>query len=179
MVTGSRPSSARHDVEAVLKPDPRRFAPRILSWMICWPWDMLWELIANNPVQLVLVALATEIRAGLDEITQREFKAIEDDLALESELPKPPVAPATPAVVADRMVATVRAESVTATAPTLPSQPVMQSALATPYAPTTPVPEDDPWYAPSQTTGKDDATSSDRPVWTPPQYRVFGQTSNN
>ena len=103
MVTGSRPSSARHDVEAVLKPDPRRFAPSILSWMICWPWDMLWSLIANNPVQLVLVALATEIRAGLDEITQREFKAIEDDLALESELPKPPAAPATPAIVADRL----------------------------------------------------------------------------
>ncbi len=184
MVTGSKPTSTRADVEAVLKPDPRRFAPRILSWILCWPWDMLCSLIANNPLQLMVIFVAKEVRAGLDEITQGEFKDIEQDLIFDEPSVKPAPEPIMPAVVNERMTPPVAIEpivaktpvaqpapTVAATAPVL--QPAMSSAALLAAYP------DDPWYASRLPAGHDDVAPRETPVWTPPQIRMLGQASVN
>lgn len=181
MVTGSKSSSTRADVEAVLKPDPRRFAPRILGWIICWPWDVLCSLIANNPLQLMLIFLAKEIRAGLDEITQGEFRDIERDLTFDE--PAPVLRPDPTPVVAERMTAPVVVEPVVVqpVAPVMPvtqvPQPQEQQGMST--AALLAAYPDDPWYAPRLGAGQDDNSTREAAVWTPPQIRMFGQPSAN
>lgn len=180
MVTGSKPSSTRHDVEAVLKPDPRRFAPRILGWIICWPWDMLCSLIANNPVQLIVIFLATEIRAALDEITQGEFKDIEQDLVIDEPIPSTPHVEPLSAAITERLAPplTVEPSAGPPVGPIVAAQPAptLQAMSAATLGAAYP---EDPWYAPRLPAGQDDASTREPAVWTPPQMRIFGQPSQN
>lgn len=180
MVTGSKPSSTRHDVEAVLKPDPRRFAPRILGWIICWPWDMLCSLIANNPVQLIVIFLATEIRAALDEITQGEFKDIEQDLVIDEPLPASPLVEPVSIAITERLASppVVEPSSAPPAGSIIAAQPVPALQLASAAMLGAAYPED-PWYAPRLPAGQDDESTRGPAVWTPPQMRIFGQPSQN
>lgn len=205
MVTGSNFSSNRRDVEAVLKPDPRRFAARIIGWIVCWPWDLLGELIVNNPFKLIFGIAATEVRAAFDEITYGEFRDIERDLeldepreskpAVESQLPVTvaterlsAASPALYPVTAPNSIALQSAPLQTAqgTVPHAVSSVTFYDPAATPLgtpshsAVTNPASANDPWLTPRQPASVAEPTATPTvPVWTPPQIRMFGQPSSN
>ena len=156
MVTGSSLSLGRHDAEVVLKPDPLRFVGRILSWIICWPWDLFWALCMQNPLRYLFGFAVQEVRAALDEITSGEFREIEQDLSLDP----PPVVAVPRATTPETPVAVDRQS--------LPKAPAPIVSVAVAPAPMTSLyPTDDPWYSPpSPPAGRDSPESAYSGLWT-------------
>ena len=158
MVTGSSSPSGRHDVEAVLKPDPLRFVGRLLGWIICWPWDLFWALCMQNPFRYLFGFAVQEVRAALDEITSGEFREIEQDLCIDP-----------PAVVAASRIAAPET-AVVGDRQALPKQAAAVAPVKASVAPapmTSLYPTDDPWYAAaSPTAARDSAETSYSGLWT-------------
>jgi len=68
-------------IERITCPDPGHHYGQILSWVICWPWNLLWTLMVHNPFRYIAVFVLREIRSTLDEIASGEFSQIERDLS--------------------------------------------------------------------------------------------------
>lgn len=79
MVTGtdfSRPCT----IEGITRPDPRHHYGQIISWVICWPWNLLWTLVVHNPFRYIFQFTLHEIHSTLDEISTGEFSEIARDM---------------------------------------------------------------------------------------------------
>ncbi len=132
MVTGSSSSSVRYDAEAVLRPDPRRHVSRVLGWIFCWPWDLVWTLLVHNPIRELVCIVLGEIRSTLDDISRGELSDIESDFECETtRLSLQPPAAATTSAAAP--------QPLTAAPESLPEPPSTSAAVAA-------TPED-AWYA--------------------------------
>lgn len=67
-------------IEGLTLPDPRDHYGQILSWIVCWPWNLLWILSVHNPFRYIGEFVMHEIQSMLDEIATGEFSGIAQDL---------------------------------------------------------------------------------------------------
>ena len=133
MVTASNCLSARHDAEAVLKPDPRSHVGRLLGWVLCWPWDLAWTLLVHNPIRELVRIFVAEIRSTLDEITRGELSQIETDFETE-----------TSNICTQSLITPAGPGTEQGAVPSV-SYSTIEFNLAS--APSTQIPPEDPWYA--------------------------------
>ena len=59
-------------------PRPDENKVRILTWILFWPWSLVWT-VCLNPFRCIVRSLAHEIGATFDGISEHEFGAIEQD----------------------------------------------------------------------------------------------------
>ena len=77
MVTGTDLTRPR-TIEGITRPDPRHHYGQILSWVICWPWNLLWTFAVHNPLRYICQFALHEIQSTLDEIATGEFSEISE-----------------------------------------------------------------------------------------------------
>jgi hypothetical protein len=82
-------SKVHQDMDAVTRPDPRTYSPRILCWILFWPWNLAWSVCVNNPFRYMGQFIVRLIRSTFEEISSGEFKSIEAELSLDQP-PEPP-----------------------------------------------------------------------------------------
>ncbi|MDA1249601.1 MAG: hypothetical protein O2820_10290 [Planctomycetota bacterium] len=92
MVTGTDLTRPR-TIEGITRPDPRHHYGQILSWVICWPWNLLWTFAVHNPLRYICQFALHEIQSTLDEIATGEFSEITRDLEERAPLRGHPSAP--------------------------------------------------------------------------------------
>jgi hypothetical protein len=79
MVTGTDFSRPR-TIEGITRPDPRHHYGQIISWVICWPWNLLWTFVVHNPFRYIFQFALHEIQSTFDEISTGEFSEITRDM---------------------------------------------------------------------------------------------------
>lgn len=79
MVTGTDLTRPR-TIEGITRPDPRNHYGQIISWVICWPWNLLWTFFVHNPFRYICQFALHEIHSTLDEIATGEFSEITRDM---------------------------------------------------------------------------------------------------
>lgn len=68
-------------VVPTIRPYAKNNKARIVAWMACWPWSMLWALI--DDVWHKVFKWAQETTAALmDAISARRFRGVEDDFTV-------------------------------------------------------------------------------------------------
>lgn len=103
MVSGTDLTRPR-TIEGITRPDPRHHYGQILSWVICWPWNLLWTFAVHNPLRYICQFALHEIQSTLDEIATGEFSEITRDLeerAPGATAPPPATSPGQPARLAE------------------------------------------------------------------------------
>ena len=65
----------------VARPDPSAHKSRIMTWMVYWPWSMLWTLI-NDPIKKLFKAIYARIEGVYERISDRLFGDVDAELAL-------------------------------------------------------------------------------------------------
>jgi hypothetical protein len=87
-------STVRQELDTVTRPDPLTYAPKILCWILFWPWNLAWSVCVNNPFRYTGHVVVKLIRSTFEEISTGEFKNIEAELSLDQSV----TAPAAPVV---------------------------------------------------------------------------------
>lgn len=119
-------STDRRDIDSVTRPDPLTYAPKILCWIIFWPWNLVWSVFVNNPFRYMGQFIVKVIRSTFEEISSGEFKKIEAELSLEPPPIPTNVAPTTNSrsVTPSYIAPSIAAAPTTLVTPSANSRPV-------------------------------------------------------